>query len=82
MPILEKTFSSEKYRALYSVDEKFDGLRLDSFIKEYLPTFSRESIKKKIKSSDKIVTVKTEIVQSGAQPVSVIMHWQNKRKVG
>ena len=52
MPILEKTFSSEKYRALYSVDEKFDGIRLDSFIKEYLPTFSRESIKKKIKSSD------------------------------
>jgi RluA family pseudouridine synthase len=52
MPILEKSFSPEKYTAMYSVDEKFDGLRLDQFIKEYLPSFSREVIKRKIKSLD------------------------------
>jgi RluA family pseudouridine synthase len=55
MPILEKMFTPEKYRALYSVDEKFDGKRLDTFIKEYLPTFSREAIKQKIKHSDIII---------------------------
>ena len=52
MPIIEKSFSPEMYKAMYSVDEKFDGMRLDQFIKEYLPSFSREAIKKKIKSSD------------------------------
>ncbi|MEC7181472.1 MAG: hypothetical protein VXW15_02070, partial [Bdellovibrionota bacterium] len=52
MPILEKSFSPEKYTAMYSVDEKFDGLRLDQFVKEYLPSFSREVIKRKIKSLD------------------------------
>ena len=76
MPILEKSFSPEKYTAMYSVDEKFDGLRLDQFIKEYLPSFSREVIKKKIKSLDVCIMGR----QSPHRPSSKV-YYQEKVEV-
>jgi 23S rRNA pseudouridine1911/1915/1917 synthase len=49
---ISKSFTTYKYEAIYSVDEEQSGLRLDQFCAIYLPTFSRELIKKKIAAGD------------------------------
>lgn len=47
-----KKFTTQVYEAAYLVDEDQDSLRLDQFCAVYLPTFSREAIKRKIKSGN------------------------------
>ena len=49
MPILDKRFSTQLYMVKWEVDEEFHNLRLDQFLMNYLDTWSRELIKKKIK---------------------------------
>jgi RluA family pseudouridine synthase len=43
-----KKFSTTLYDALYAVEEDQEGMRLDKFCAEYLQSFSREAIKRKI----------------------------------
>ncbi|OUR93496.1 hypothetical protein A9Q84_18660 [Halobacteriovorax marinus] len=52
MSIIEKTFESELYTAVYLVDEEHDGMRLDQYLQQYLASWSREQVKKKIAAGD------------------------------
>ena len=52
MSEISKSFTPELYEAIYMVDEEQDGIRLDQFCAEYLHSFSREQIKKKIRSGE------------------------------
>jgi 23S rRNA pseudouridine1911/1915/1917 synthase len=47
-----KKFTPELYEAVYQVEEAQTGLRLDQYCAIYLPSFSRQQIKKKIKDGD------------------------------
>ncbi|WP_417335351.1 pseudouridine synthase [Halobacteriovorax marinus] len=55
MPIIEKTFESEKYTAVYLVEEEHDGMRLDQYLQIYLASWSREQVKKKIAGGDILI---------------------------
>ena len=48
MTVLKKTFGSDLYEVTWLVEKKHHGLRLDQFVQIYMPSFSREQIKKKI----------------------------------
>lgn len=48
MSEIKKTFTSELFEAILEVEDWQDGLRLDQFLSEYLASFSRQQIKKKI----------------------------------
>ena len=52
MAEIYKKFSPEKFEAIYQVEEDQDGIRLDQFIGNYLVSYSRQSIKKKIKAGE------------------------------
>lgn len=45
---IKKTFTTELFEAVLEVEEHQDGLRLDQFLSDYLASFSRQQIKKKI----------------------------------
>lgn len=45
-------FSSDQYRVTHKVRPDQEGMRLDSFVQEYFPSFSRQLIKKKIVEGD------------------------------
>ena len=47
-----KKFSTSKYEVHFRVDEEFDGLRLDQYMQDFLVSFSRQQVKKKIKQGD------------------------------
>ncbi|MBT3982398.1 MAG: RluA family pseudouridine synthase [Bacteriovoracaceae bacterium] len=46
--IIEKDFQIDKYVSTYPVMERHEGIRLDQFIGEFFPSFSRQFIKKNI----------------------------------
>lgn len=48
MAEIKKTFTSELFEAILEVEDWQDGLRLDQFLSEYLASFSRQQIKRKI----------------------------------
>ena len=48
MPLIEKKFTSQFYKAVFLVEKGDDGLRLDQFVRRTFTPFSREMIKKKI----------------------------------
>lgn len=52
MIIVSKTFSREKFQAVFQVQEPEDGMRLDQFVMEYFTKWSRQMIKKKISVKD------------------------------
>lgn len=73
MGLLEKTFSANIYKATYLVDEDQAGMRLDQFIQIYLPSFSREVVKKKI------VAGEVQIVgRPGKMRPNSPLHFKNK----
>lgn len=47
-----KTFGRDKYEAVHRVKPEYNSIRLDSFILHYMPTLSREHIKRKIASGE------------------------------
>jgi RluA family pseudouridine synthase len=55
MSIIEKTFESNKYTAVYLVDEEHDGMRLDQYLQFYLASWSRQQVKKKIAAGDIVI---------------------------
>ena len=48
MATVHKAFSQDQYTVTYEVRPEEDGLRLDRFLQQYLPTFSRQALQKKI----------------------------------
>jgi len=60
MSEIKKSFTTEKYVVTYPVQAEHDNLRLDQLVMFYMPTLSREFLKKKIE--------KGEVVISGRKP--------------
>ena len=52
MSILKKSFQQDRFLSIHRVDEDYPNLRLDQFCLKYLNNFSRQDIKKKIKSGE------------------------------
>lgn len=52
MLLLEKKFSPQNYRVLLLVEQEDVGLRLDQFVQNFLASFSRQEVKKRISSGD------------------------------
>ncbi len=52
MSEIYKKFTTSKYEVHFKVEEESDGIRLDLFLQDFLVSFSRQQIKKKIKSGD------------------------------
>ena len=52
MIILSKTFSREKFQAIFQAQEQEDGIRLDQFVMNYFTKWSRQMIKRKIDQGD------------------------------
>lgn len=55
----QKSFRSDKYVVTYPVQPEHEGLRLDAFVHLYMPTLSREFIKKKIDHGDVEISGRT-----------------------
>jgi len=51
-PEKTKSFRSDKYVATYPVQPQHEGMRLDAFVQQYMPTLSREFVKSKIEKSE------------------------------
>lgn len=49
---IKKSFRADKYVVEYPVAPGDEGLRLDAFVHQHMPTLSREFIKKKIENGD------------------------------
>ena len=52
MGIVRKKFGNQEFEAVYKVEETEHNMRLDQFLQLYLKSFSRESVKEKIKMGD------------------------------
>lgn len=52
---IKKSYSDDCYQVEYPVLEEHESLRLDQFMMEKLPTFSRQNIKKKIASKEILI---------------------------
>lgn len=50
-----KSFTQEKFYVEYKVEKRFDHYRLDQFIQNYFPSFSRQFIKKKIERGEILI---------------------------
>lgn len=73
MSFIDKSFTTEKYVVSYPVLIEHDNLRLDQFVMTYMPTLSRQFLKKKIE--------KGEVTISGRKPPhkpSVKVHYGEK----
>lgn len=52
MSEISKTFTTQRFEAVYKVDEEHDGIRLDQFCATFLESFSRNQIKHKIAAGE------------------------------
>jgi RluA family pseudouridine synthase len=52
MSEIQKSFTTEKYVVIHSVQPEQDGWRLDQFVQKCMPTMSREFVKKKIEKGE------------------------------
>lgn len=73
MTIIHKIYRDDVFEVRHMADEEHDGMRLDQFLGLYLESFSREIIKKKIKSQE------IEIVgRPGVHKPSSVIHHKNE----
>jgi RluA family pseudouridine synthase len=70
---IEKSFTTEKYVVTYPVMTEHDQMRLDQFIQKYLPTLSRQFLKKKIEKGEVTISGRTPPHKS-----SVKVHYGEK----
>jgi 23S rRNA pseudouridine1911/1915/1917 synthase len=54
--LIEKTFSPTQYKIVWEIEIHEEGIRLDQFIKSNFENWSREVIKKKIKSGEVVIS--------------------------
>ena len=57
-----KSFRSDKYVVSYPVEPQHEGLRLDAFAHLFMPTLSREFIKKKIEKGEITISSRAKIL--------------------
>ena len=55
MTILYKKFTDTSFEVCYEVHSPQDGMRLDQYLQNYFPSFSRQQIKEKIKAGEVII---------------------------
>lgn len=55
MSQIKRYFQTDQYKAIYTVEDSHEGMRLDSFIQQFYPNFSREELKKRIK--EQMITI-------------------------
>jgi 23S rRNA pseudouridine1911/1915/1917 synthase len=51
-PEIKKSFRADKFTAQYPVKPEHEGMRLDAFVQLYMPTLSRQFVKKKIERGE------------------------------
>lgn len=56
---IEKSFTTELFEAIYPVALEQDGMRLDQFVQLYMPSFSRQRVKFKIKQGEVEISGRT-----------------------
>lgn len=49
---IQKSFTQDLYEAIYTVSLEQNAMRLDQFVQEYMPSFSRQKVKFKIKQGE------------------------------
>lgn len=74
-----KSFRSDKYVVSYPVEPQHEGLRLDAFAHLFMPTLSREFIKKKIEKGEITISGRTSSHKSSTkvhhgEQVTIITH--------
>ncbi len=78
-PEKKKSFRSDKYVVTHPVEPKHEGMRLDAFVQLYMPTLSREFIKKKVEKGEVHISGRTPPHKASAkvhhgEEVSIITH--------
>ncbi len=59
MSEIEKSFTTERYVVSYPVHTDEDNLRLDQFVMKFMPTLSRQFLKKKIEKGEVVISGRT-----------------------
>lgn len=73
MSILSKAYRADMFEVRHLVDEEHEGLRLDQFLQIYLDSFSRETVKKKIKTGE--ITI---VGRPGTHKPSTVLHHKDE----
>ncbi len=73
MTILTKAYRADMFEVRHMVDEEHHGARLDQFLLTYLDSFSRETVKKKIKEGE--ITI---VGRPGTHKPSTILHHKDE----
>jgi RluA family pseudouridine synthase len=73
MSLISKSYHSDMFEVHHMVDEEHAGIRLDLFIQTYLESFSRESIKKKIREKEIII-----LGRPGTNKPSSVLHHKDE----
>ncbi len=69
MSLISKAYRSDIYEVILLVDEEQKNMRLDQFLQEYLDSFSREAVKKKIRDNE--ISIKD---RPGVHKPSTVLH--------
>jgi 23S rRNA-/tRNA-specific pseudouridylate synthase len=73
MSLIDKSYKSDIYEVRLLVDENQHQMRLDQFLQDYLDSFSREAVKKKIKEKEIVI-----IGRPGTHKPSTVLHWKDE----
>ena len=73
MTLLHKSYKSNIYEVRLMVDENQHQMRLDQFLQDYLDSFSREAVKKKIKDKEIVI-----VGRPGTHKPSTILHFKDE----
>jgi 23S rRNA pseudouridine1911/1915/1917 synthase len=73
MTLLSKNYKNDNYEVRLMVDENQDQMRLDQYLQEYLDSFSREAVKKKIKDKEVII-----VGRPGIHKPSTVLHYKDE----
>lgn len=73
MSLLHKSYKSDIYEVRLMVDENQHQMRLDQFLQDYLDSFSREAVKKKIRDKEILI-----VARPGTHKPSTILHFKDE----
>lgn len=73
MSILSKAYRDDMFEVRHLVDEEHEGARLDQFLQIYLESFSRETVKRKIKEGEISI-----VGRPGTHKPSTVLHHKDE----
>lgn len=73
MSLIDKSYKSDIYEVRLLVDENQHQMRLDQFLQDYLDSFSREAVKRKIKDKEIVI-----VGRPGTHKPSTVLHWKDE----